>query len=1665
MKKSNFKNRLISVILCICMLIFILPVQTYATDGTDEQNPEFEASYTTADGVAYDTLANALANVADGGTVTLLKDVTGFYTTEANINNTVTLELNGKTVGSESKRYPIFLIGAQGNLIVQDSSGKDGKLESAKFPAIVLNDAGGWLRVLSGTIYGTTAISSSDQTIIRINGGTIRGTGNTTSAAIDVSGETDLTISGGTITSENGYGINSSWDDTVKITGDATITGKADGICAYNLTFSGGSSIVNGSIFLLRNPNYPSTTGMVVESGAAVRCNGIKHNINGADAPVNVTVRGTLVIAPGFTYAFTDDNGSGTITIMVDSGVLDTSSTAIAGPNEATFTIKGNSHVRLQGNIYTNPMNVESANYYWYCGNAAPTEGYTHSSTKPAAFVRYDKYFELFTDDHLTFNAETTTVTCPHGVSFPVAASVTTTDDSTTYYTDLSAALKAATNGSTVKLLKGITTDKPITLTGNDWNLISLDLNGNTVQGTHANAVFKLIDGKTVTLKDSASGGTIVSATGWGIQVDDAELIIEDGVTIMGSSSGVYFSDGRLTVTDALIKGLNPNNGNGIVIGGGFAAVNGGTITGGASGIHAIGGTVTVTGGSILGEKYGINAVGEYALVTVNGGTLEGPYALYASGSVTLNGGTLKGRQADIVVAMPITVGDLGSVNHTLTTAPDYGDLPVQIAKGAAGVTVNPAWFTYVYANGETDNHYVIVEGDRHANGAALIDGGQANELYLYYCDHSGLGLNGVCDACGTEFAAMVIDGDAGSAKTEYFATLDAAVNAANASRTDKKAILLLRDATGDVTITGDNIRLTSGGGGYALNGTVTTQARNTLLDGLTIQAGADYGVVVSAGRDIILGHALSIESTKADVYLHKGSGIDLSQGTDTSYTVSVEDLPDTVGGKRSLSTGSHADKLSSADPNYYILAENGQTYLANRLHSVSVTLGDTPATQGSEPDTWTAVYNGKMAHVIGAWINDVGLENTLSESWWNGNTKLDSFPTDVGTYDFTLHHPFAVDTSEVIYEGTLTITKAGIISIYWNRYPDSVSYNGQPLETPDVDFRMSDGTEKSPDQILWKEYGDSDENLTNIDESLPSDVGRYTLWAMLDPSQNYQNGYAEHTVEILPAELSIIAVALNTKEWDGTTAAEAAEVTFAGLAPNDELTLGVDYTVTAAFENADAGENKNATVTVTLLDTEVTKNYTLSASTFAAVADITPKIVTDPTIELSFTSAVFTGEEIKPEVTLKDGKTVVPADEYTVEYLGNVNHGTATVQITDKDGGNYAVSGSTTFTIEPKPLTHEDITAFLTPEQVTYDGKEHIPTVTVKDGDSLLTAGSDYVVTMPMDMVVYQEVPRPIDVFGMGNYSGVITLDFYMNKGTPTADDFIFTPPADLTYDSQPKEATVETAEGIVGIGYPTVKYFLNGEEVADARDAGTYTVKINVKEGANYNAAADVTDESWTFTIAPKPVTPSITLSFESVTYNGMEHMPEVTLTDGSTEIPSEEYSVKYTDNVNAGAATVKIYDADGGNYRFNDNVLTKSFTIEKARVTITADDITAEQGEKLPELTYTVSGLMADDMLKAEPTLTCDADMKKAGKYIISIDGAVVPDNGNYYDAVMYTEGILTVVASDKPESEDSENNTGSATNMGDDSQFILWILLLITALIGAYMIICKAKKNKG
>ena len=190
---------------------------------------------------------------------------------------------------------------------------------------------------------------------------------------------------------------------------------------------------------------------------------------------------------------------------------------------------------------------------------------------------------------------------------------------------------------------------------------------------------------------------------------------------------------------------------------------------------------------------------------------------------------------------------------------------------------------------------------------------------------------------------------------------------------------------------------------------------------------------------------------------------------------------------------------------------------------------------------------------------------------------------------------------------------------------------------------------------------------------------------------------------------------------------------------------------------------------------------------------------------------------------------------------------------------------------------------------------------------------GTDHVVTVGNDSRKYS--------FDSANYS------FTRSKVAPTASQFTFTPPSNLTYDGQQKSVTVRPKSDIEGMGSNiTVNYFhknklINGLPV----NAGTYTVKIDIDEGAFYNSITGLTDNNWNFTIEPAPIsTSTIQITPYSGTYDGKPHAAISSVT-GCPDGCTIKYSIDGT-NWKDDCPTVKSV-ADAANtsvYKFPKRII---------------------------------------------------------------------------------------------------------------------------------------------
>ena len=214
-------------------------------------------------------------------------------------------------------------------------------------------------------------------------------------------------------------------------------------------------------------------------------------------------------------------------------------------------------------------------------------------------------------------------------------------------------------------------------------------------------------------------------------------------------------------------------------------------------------------------------------------------------------------------------------------------------------------------------------------------------------------------------------------------------------------------------------------------------------------------------------------------------------------------------------------------------------------------------------------------------------------------------------------------------------------------------------------------------------------------------------------------------------------------------------------------LTKDVDYVVTYS-NNINVGTASYTVTGIGSYNGSVTKTFKISQAA-----------ITKSTVNITMEDGPFyyTGSTIKPKITITDtvydpsikgAKTVTLTEgkDYTLTYAQNVNYWDSPyVTITGING--YSGSVKKTFSIEyavPTPTTTDisTCTATLSLSSYTYDGTAKTPTVTVKNGSTTLTNGTDYSVAYSNNV---NAGTAAVTITGKGSYTGTTTKTFTINK------------------------------------------------------------------------------------------------------------------------------------------------------------------------------------------------------------------------------------------------------------------------------------------------------------
>ena len=199
------------------------------------------------------------------------------------------------------------------------------------------------------------------------------------------------------------------------------------------------------------------------------------------------------------------------------------------------------------------------------------------------------------------------------------------------------------------------------------------------------------------------------------------------------------------------------------------------------------------------------------------------------------------------------------------------------------------------------------------------------------------------------------------------------------------------------------------------------------------------------------------------------------------------------------------------------------------------------------------------------------------------------------------------------------------------------------------------------------------------------------------------------------------------------------------------------------------------------------------------------------------------------------------------------------------------------------------------------YDGSEKCPIVTVKYDNQTVTSGYRISYENNINAGTAYAV-----ITGTGKYIGTVKKTFTITPKSIKLTDITLSSTS-YTYNGSSKTPAVTVTDGtktlVSGTDY-SVKYTNN---------INTGTAKVTVTGMGNYKDSVEKT-----FTIDQKSLSNAeVNLSSSSYVFNGKAKKPTVTVTLGTkTLISGTDYSVKYTNNINAGTAKVTVTGT--GNYK---------------------------------------------------------------------------------------------------------------------------------------------------
>ncbi|MDD6967543.1 MAG: YDG domain-containing protein [Firmicutes bacterium] len=1522
--------------------------------------------------------AFSAANGLEGSTLKLLAKV--YAERMLKVTGSFTLDLNGKTLESDYFEYgnqygdmwndegAIYVYG--GSLTIQDSSeGKTGKIFLEPNPDLgddfknAISVRGGTLNFFGGKVnyrirneLGTLNISGtavvevgSDDTAVRninyqysyqkahatISGGTLIG-----GDCISAEGYTEVAITGGTFEALAGdykSCVYCDSDSSVTVSGGTFTKQQGDKVYTFrgnNISVSGGEFIDGISVFggNLKDRLATDENGEIAYWYYQSLDNGVySDGITAADAAA--ASYGSTVYVGSHSHAYSSEDGTCVcgkqipvaVSIGGETQFFDSLSAAMASldtsaeekaqvtvfqstsfqndlviPENVTLTVKDGATLTAENNarlfvrsslsgsvsgdvrylvsVNTNEVNVTGRSVTVYLGSV-----YARADDPiNLKAINYDADSMMLTDwlvDNVSSSESFTMPSHPVTIERKLEAIVATVTilGNTTPYTNLYSAFDAAneTNDNVIIELKAdvvLGNDSPAMLTGGNVIFRGWE---HTISGPeteadweHRNGYIGVLSGANLTIEsgtiDSSAflhcgSGSSVTVTNGSIDT----LIVEGGkLTVENASDEENNPVGNIRVENLEVMGFSV----------GDVQLKGGSY-----------GTITVPGG-----KYVSDLLAEGYAYKLTDGSWEDAN----------NGTYTEAISAATVLPVPVTITAQPDATNTMT----YGDVE------SLSVTANPEessyqWYEVIPDTSETPQTKAITGETGSTLKLSTFDAG----THEFFCEATVDGYNAKSSSATVTVNPRTLDIQWDDDTFQYDGQYHPKFTIENTANGDQVIPVISpnNDTQKDVgNYTVGVVDFVANGtdglnkhGNYKL-GETTYQDFSITAKPITVNItanGGTYGGAITGATAELVG-VVAGETVPVTLTYTSDSG-------DNSTTAPTD-------------AGTYTVTATIKNRNYQLTGTTTAEFVVQKATNSWTT----------EPSVANWTYGDANTVQPGAAkYGTVKVEYKVKDA--DDSTYIATAPTKAGSYKVRFTVEETSNYTGLSEEIAFTIGRRNLHIIFADNDSKGRVYNGTD-KVELYNFTFEEGDVVSGDTV-GIDMGDngligtlSSKNVgTYTQVTLPNDLsltdngdGSAKNYNLVQPT-----GPVATNLTISPKKVTFSGITAKDKDYNATT---AVTLDYNGLKitdriPDDDLFVSV----TAAFEDANAGQNKTVAFTNPVLTGNSAGNYVLKetgnqTSTTATIYPLEISIV-DVTVD----DKVYDGTKDAPIMNFGRLSTNYDGDKLTIvpgtasfETANAGNGKTVSFQGFELSGSakdNYKLIGqpaSTTANITPATVA----TLTLKASSATYDGSAQVPQIDKVTSENGLTV-SDYQVSyQDADGNTVTELKNAgeytVKVEGKGNFQGTATADFTIEKAnaaTGTA------PKANsLTYNGQAQELVTAGTTTDGTMVYSTSEDGEYTTTIPTGKDAGGYEVWYMVQGDSNHLSSAPV---KLTPSIAQKSIA-GATITLDAVlTYNGEEQEQSVE----SVKIDGLDVTYTVSKNTGTNAGPYKLTVTGNGNF----------------------------------------------------------------------------------------------------------------------------------------------------